>query len=122
MKKRILLVDDDQSLTNILNEELIKQHFSPTVTNNGIKALRLLKSNNYDLVLLDLLMPELGGFDVIKILRTEQKKLKIIVISNLSSDLDINKAKELGADEYLVKTEISLNDVIKAVKKHLSIK
>lgn len=88
---------------------------------NGEEAIERLHREKYDLVLVDLLLPKKSGFDVIKEIRAngQSKKSKIIVISNLGQEENVKKAMALGADDYILKTDININDLIERIVREL---
>jgi two-component system copper resistance phosphate regulon response regulator CusR len=112
--KRILIAEDEDSLAKILRNNLNKANYITHISQDGAEALAELKQNHYDLVLLDLLMPKTDGWEVLTQLKG--KGLKIIVLSNLSQDEDIKKAKELGAVDFWVKSDIPISDIVEKVK------
>ncbi len=119
-KKRVLIVEDEKPIASALNELLNNEGVKAQVASDGVQALKTLEKQSFDLILLDILMPGLGGYDVLNIIHLEHPKTKVIVISNLSREEEINRAKQLGADEYIVKSDMSLKDVVKRVKKQLN--
>lgn len=121
-KYKILLVEDDESLSNVYITRFEAEGFDIRRVGNGEDALAAAINYMPDIVLLDIMMPKVDGFDVLDILRnTEQTRdLKIIILSALSQDLDIDKATKLGADDYLVKSEVTIADVVERVKKELN--
>ena len=120
-KKKILLAEDDEFLSRALEDKLNKDGFQPVVALDGGKALDILKSEPIDLVLLDLMMPVKNGFDVLSEIKSDEKlsKIPIIVSSNLGQDSDIQKAKDLGADDFLIKVNSNLKDIMVVIEKHL---
>lgn len=119
--KKILVAEDDKFYASIYKTKLAKERFDVTVVGNGQEALEFLKEGKPDLVLLDLIMPEVDGFSVLEEVSKNDrlKGLKIIVMSNLGSDEDINKAKNLGASDYFVKSKLSIQEMIDKVKENL---
>ena len=119
--KRILLVEDDQSLASVYQDRLELEGFSVKWVENGEQALAQALEYKPDLILLDVMMPKISGFEVLDILRNtkETANIKIIMLTALSQDKNKQQAKELGADDYLVKSQVVLNDVIARVRYHL---
>lgn len=117
--KRILLVEDDDSLANVYTMRLQSEGFDIRRVDNGEDALSAALSYKPDMVLLDIMLPKVSGFDVLDILRhtPETAKLKIIVMTALSQESDKERADQLGADEYLVKSQIVIADVVDRIKK-----
>ncbi|MFH0818874.1 MAG: response regulator [Patescibacteria group bacterium] len=120
-KKRVLLVEDEGSLVNILRENLIEEGFDVLVAIQGEEALQKITDEHPDLVLLDIILPRLDGFVFLKRVKNdpELKSIPIIVLSNLGQDGDVAKGKELGASDYLVKANHPISSVIATVKKFI---
>ena len=117
-KKKILLVEDDVALSAVYKSRLEMEGFDTHAVNNGEVALSAALEFKPDLILLDAMMPKISGFDVLDILRTtpETKDSKIIIMTALSQPSDMEKGKNLGADDYLVKSQVTLTDVVEKVK------
>lgn len=120
--KVILLVEDDDNLANVYQTRLQAEGFKTTRVSNGGDALQAALQAKPDLILLDVMMPKVSGFDVLDILRNtpETAKVKIIMLTALSQDSDKERAQSLGADDYLVKSQVVIADVVDRVKAHLS--
>lgn len=119
--QRILLVEDDDALANVYTSRLLAEGFDVRRVNNGEDALATALSYKPDLVVLDVMMPKVSGFDVLDILRNtpETANLKIIMLTALSQPSDQERAKALGADDYLVKSQVVIADVIDRIRHHL---
>lgn len=115
--KTILIAEDERAISKALQLKLTKLGYEVTAVFNGKQALDMLSSMEYDLVLLDLMMPEVDGFAVLEQLQKDKKNQKVIVSSNLSQDSDFAKAKELGAIDYYVKSNTSISEVVDHVQK-----
>lgn len=120
--KRILLVEDDDSLASVYLTRLQAEGFDVRRCANGEEALATALSYKPDLVLLDVMMPKVSGFDVLDILRNtpETANLKVIMLTALSQDSDKERAQQLGADEYLVKSQVVIADVIEKIRAQLN--
>lgn len=120
-KKKILLVEDDVNLADVYKARLELEGFDVTVVNNGEDALSSTQQTKPDLVLLDAMMPKISGFDVLDILRNtpDTANVRVIMLTALSQEKDKERAESLGVDEYLVKSQVVINDVIEKVKFHL---
>lgn len=120
--KKILLVEDDDALANVYIMRLKAENFDVKRVANGEDALAAAKEHKPDLVLLDAMMPKVSGFDVLDILRNtpETANLKIIMLTALSQETDKQRAQGLGVDDYLVKSQVVISDVIDRIKYHLS--
>ena len=120
MDKRILIVDDEKPLAKALELKLTHEGIKAQAVFNGVDAIETLKSGNFDLVLLDLVMPEEDGFEVLENIQKLKLKTTVIVSSNLSQDEDIARAKELGAVDYFVKSDTTLAKVVELIKGYLT--
>jgi DNA-binding response OmpR family regulator len=121
-KKKILLVEDDQVLAEVYKDRLDLEGFDTLWVENGEKALAEALKYQPDLILLDVMMPRVSGFEVLDILRNtkETADIKIIMLTALSQDKNKQQAKDLGADDYLVKSQVVMNDVVDRIKYHLN--
>jgi two-component system phosphate regulon response regulator PhoB len=121
--KRLLLVEDDNALANVYVTRLQTEGFDVRRVANGEEALAAALSYKPDLIILDVMMPKVSGFDVLDILRNtpETANLKIVMLTALSQDSDKERAKSLGVDDYLVKSQVVIADVIDRVKHHLGV-
>lgn len=121
--KKILLVEDDDSLANVYLARLEVEGFKVQRVPNGEDALAAATEFKPDLILLDVMMPKVSGFDVLDILRNtpETANLKIVMLTALSQDNDKAKADQLGADDYLVKSQVVIADVVDRIKHHLGV-
>lgn len=122
MSKKILLVDDDIALRNILREFFEKENFVVLESGNGDEAIESVLVNKPDVVLLDVVLPRKSGFQVLEILRSreETKNLPVIMLTNLESAEDIEKSVRFGAFMYMVKSEYEMEDIVLNVKRALS--
>ena len=120
--KKILVAEDDQFLSNAYRVKLAKVGFDVRIATDGEEALKIADEFNPDLILLDLMMPRKDGFSALEDFRKiEQfKKTPIIVASNLGQQEDLDRAKSLGANDYLVKSDMSLDDLIKKINSFLT--
>lgn len=123
-KKKILLVEDDNALASVYELRLIAEGFDVRRVANGEDALAAVRDYRPDLMLLDVMMPHVSGFDVLDIVRNtpDTANLKVIMLTALSQDSDRQRAEELGVDEYLVKSQVVIAQVVDRIKFHLDIK
>jgi len=114
---KILIAEDEDALRNVLKDRFESEDWEVSTAKDGEEAIGLISKNSFDLVLLDLLMPKKDGFEVLKKVRKdpELKNLPIIVLSNLGGDEDIKKALALGANDYFVKTQHPMSEVVEKV-------
>ena len=121
-KKKILLVEDDDTLAEVYRQRLELEGFDVARSNNGEAALKDAVEYHPDLILLDVMMPNLNGFDVLDILRNtpQTRNVHIIMLTALSQPKDAERAKELGADDFLVKSQVVIGDVVARIKHQLN--
>jgi len=121
IKKKILLVEDDVALSGVYKSRLEMEGFEINAVNNGEQALSAAIEFKPDLILLDAMMPKISGFDVLDILRntSETANIRIIMLTALSQPKDKERAEALGVDDYLVKSQVVIGDVVERVKYHL---
>ena len=122
-KKKILLVEDDEMLSQVYRSRFEIEGFDVKEVYNGEDALSAAISFKPDIILLDAMMPRISGFDVLDILRNtpETANITIIMLTALSQPRDKERAESLGVDDYLVKSQVVIGDVVARVKKHLGI-
>lgn len=122
-KKKILLVEDDTALAAVYRSRLELEGFQIREVNNGEDALSAAIDFKPDLILLDAMMPKIGGFDVLDILRNtpETTNIRVIMLTALSQPKDKERAEALGVDDYLVKSQVVIGDVVERIKYHLGI-
>jgi len=119
--KLILVAEDDKFYSGIYKKKLEEEGYNIQIVGNGKEAVNLAKTKIPDLVLLDLIMPIQDGFDTLEIMRKDEKlkNVPIVILSNLGQEEDKKKTKELGANEYVVKSDLSIGDVIKLIQKYI---
>lgn len=119
--KRILFIEDESALQKTFGEILKREGYEMISALDGEIGLRLAKEKKPDLILLDLILPRVNGFEVLKEIKSDEntKQIPIIVLTNLEGAEDTDKAIELGATTYLVKANYSLEEVITKIKKTL---
>ena len=121
--KKVLIAEDEEVLLNVLKDRFEAEGWEVFVAKDGEEAVAVIKKTPLDLVLLDLLMPKKDGFEVLKEVRgnPELKNLPIVVLSNLGGDEDIKKALTLGANDYYVKTQHPMSEIVEKAKKYANI-
>lgn len=122
-KKKILLVEDDTSLSAVYRSRLELEGFEVQEVTNGEKALSTAIEFKPDLILLDAMMPKISGFDVLDIIRNtpETANIHVVMLTALSQPKDKERAEQLGVDEYMVKSQVVIGDVVDRVKHHLGV-
>jgi DNA-binding response OmpR family regulator len=120
-KRKILLVEDDETLASVYKQRLELEGFEVQHVNNGEDALDKAVKFSPELILLDVMMPKLNGFDVLDILRNTPatRNIHIIMLTALSQPKDAERARELGADDFLVKSQVVIGDVVSRIKHQL---
>ena len=120
-QKKVLIVEDDNFLRSLTAKRLEKEGYAVAVAVDGESALVTAQDAKPDLILLDLLLPGLDGFAVLGKLKAHDdlKKVPVIVFSNLGQKEDIEKAKLLGAEQFLIKANFTLDDVMDKIKAEL---
>ena len=123
VKKKILLVEDDIALATVYHSRLELEGFEVKEVNNGEDALSAAVSFRPDLILLDAMMPKISGFDVLDILRNtpDTANSRVIMLTALSQPKDKERAEALGVDDYLVKTQVVIGDVVERIRHHLGL-
>lgn len=119
---KILLAEDDKFLSTALGDKLTREGFAVIKAVNGREASAKIKNERPDLVLLDLIMPQKTGFEVLADMKLDRltKGIPVIVLSNLGQEADIKKAKDLGANDYLVKSDVEMKIVVEKIKAELA--
>lgn len=121
---KILLVEDDQSLREIYGIRLTAEGYEIVPAGDGEQALALAVKEKPDLIISDVMMPKISGFDMLDILRStpETKDIKVIMMTALSSEDQKERGEALGADRFLVKSQVGIEDVVNAVHEVLDAK
>lgn len=114
---KVLLVEDDKNLREIYGVRLLAEGYDIVSAGDGEEALAMAIKERPQLIVSDVMMPKISGFDMLDILRstTETKNIKIIIMTALSSDEQRARGESLGADKYLVKSQVGIEDVVQAV-------
>ena len=120
--KKILLAEDDKFIAKAMKGKLERSGFEVLHARDGEEALSILKDTIPDIMLLDLVMPKKGGFEVLAAINLDEKVkgLPVIILSNLGQDSDIQKGKELGAVDYMVKANFAMKEVLEKIQFHLA--
>ncbi len=118
--KKILIVEDELAMANALAIKLTKSGYEAKSVFNGQECMNELLANHYDLVLLDIMMPVMDGWQVLEEIKQKAVPVKVIITSNLSQEEDITKAKALGAVDFFIKSNESLADIVNEVGRVLA--
>ena len=121
-KIKILIIEDEEALINVLEKKLLYENYEVSVACDGEEGIKKVKAVKPDLILLDIVMPKMNGFEVLEDLKKDKNfsSIPVIVISNSGYSVDLDKALELGAVDYLIKAEFDPEEVIKKIEKVLS--
>ncbi|MDO8265297.1 MAG: response regulator [Candidatus Parcubacteria bacterium] len=121
-KKKILMIEDDIFLRKIYRDKLTKAGFEFIEATNGEEGMDKVLFIKPDLILLDLMLPKKNGFDVLFEIQGNPsvKNIPVIILSNLGQEADINKGLSMGAVAYLIKSEVSLTEVVDKVKEKIT--
>ena len=120
--KKVLIVEDDQLIFSILSRELSDAGFQVSNAFDGEQAITVTRDTRPDLVLLDILLPRKNGFEVLQTLKAdgELSKIPVVILSNLGQPEDIQKGRELGAIDYMVKVEFEPKQIVSKVRNLLT--
>jgi len=121
MAKKILIIEDEELLLNLLKKKLEELNYEVFIAKDGIMGLKAIKENELDLILLDVVMPKMGGFELLEKMGEDEtiKKIPVVIISNSGQPVEIEKAKKLGASDWLIKTELDPQEVVDKVIKQI---
>lgn len=121
MAKKILLVEDEEIMIDLLEKKLNQEGYEVSVARDGVEGLEKMKGLKPDIVLLDIVMPKKGGFEVMEDMAKEEelKDIPVIIISNSGQPVELDRAVKLGAKDWLIKTDFDPQEVIDKVKKQI---
>lgn len=122
-KIKILLAEDDKFIARAYTDGLTRSGYEVIAVTDGEEAVKKAKENNPDIILLDLIMPIKNGFEALEEIKADEKMkdVPVLILSNLGQDTDIKKGRDLGAVDYLIKSDYSMSEVIKKINKNLGI-
>lgn len=118
-KPRIFIIEDEKPIARALELKLQKEGCETKVAFDGASALDILAKEKFDLIILDLILPEVDGFEVLRTIRVKDPKTPVIIASNLSQSEDLDKAKSLGANDYFVKSNTPIAEIVKNIYRFL---
>ena len=121
MAKKILIIEDEKILRELLSAKLLREGYDVETAKDGAEGLRVTQEVRPDLVLLDIFMPKLSGFEVLEILRNDVqlRNITVIVISNSGQPSELEQAKDLGAIDVLIKTAFDPQEVIDKIARQI---
>jgi CheY-like chemotaxis protein len=120
-KPTILVAEDDSLYAKVYQNKLSKEGYDVVLAVNGKEAVQKASELKPNLILMDLIMPEMDGFTALEKIKgdPDTKGLKVLVMSNLGQDSDIKRAKDLGAEEYFIKANISIQELVEKIKTYI---
>lgn len=116
--KKLLIVEDEPLLGNLLKQRFEKENVEVTLARDGEEALNILRTTRPNLILLDIILPKISGFELLETMSADPniEKAPVIITSNLGQDSDVKRGQSLGAIEYFVKAKISIEELVEHVK------
>lgn len=120
-RKKVLLIEDDLPMVRMYTTRLEKENIEVVVAQDGQEGLQKTREWSPDLVILDLMIPKIGGMEILEQLRSQAKtkNLPVIILSNLSQEQDIQRSQQLGVKEFLVKANYTPSQVVGKIKAYL---
>jgi DNA-binding response OmpR family regulator len=114
MAKKILVIEDDKFLQKIIDAKLSKEGYDVLISIDGEEGMKSIKENRPDLILLDIILPGINGFEVLARIKSDPStsEIPVIILSNLGEKVDIDKALKMGAADYLVKAHFDPQEII----------
>jgi DNA-binding response OmpR family regulator len=123
---KILIIEDDQFLRDLLKTKLEKENFIVTTAIDGPGGMEKIVSENPEIILLDIILPGIDGFEILKRVRTNADmkiaKIPIILLSNLGQEADVEKGRALGGDDYLIKSNFTIDEIIEKIRNVLTLR
>lgn len=118
MQTKVLVIEDDQLMAGLLAEKLTKADFQVQLAVDGEAGMKALEKELPDIVLLDLILPGMSGFEILAKIKEDErtKAIPVVILSNLGSREEIKKGLELGAESYLIKANVLIDEVVKKIR------
>ena len=115
--KKILLAEDDVFMLEIMSEKLRKNGFEVNIAKDGEDCMRVLLSSRPDIVLLDILMPKIDGFEILRRMRESESlsNIPVVILSNLGQKEEIQRALNLGVKDYIIKSNFTTNEIVEKI-------
>ena len=119
---KLLIAEDDDILYKVLQEKFEDENFKVAIARDGSEVIPLAMKFKPDAIILDLLLPKMGGVEVLSYLKSDKvlEKIPVIVLSNIGEDKTIKQVLVLGAVEYLIKTQHPINEVVEKINKYIT--
>lgn len=122
MSKKILIVEDDEDFLNVLNTKFSDEGFLVVLAKDGEEGLAQVQKEKPDLIILDILMPKLGGIDLAKKIKEAGVKAPMMFLTNVKDTNSMSQAFEVAASDYIIKSDMHISDIVARVKTKLGIK
>ena len=121
MAKKILIIEDEEIILDLLKRKLSSEGYEVSLARDGDEGIKVMKEVKPDLIVLDVVMPKMGGFEVMEEMGKDPdlKKIPVIIVSNSGQPVEIDRAKELGAKDWLIKTVFDPQEVVDKVVKQI---
>ena len=121
MEKNILIIEDDEFFRELITKKLLSSGFGISQAIDGQSGIEKAKEVKPDLILLDLLLPGVDGFEVLSTLKSspDTSSIPVVILSNLDSKEDVEKGLKSGASDFLIKSQFALDEVVKKIKSYL---
>ncbi|MFW5888296.1 MAG: response regulator transcription factor [Patescibacteria group bacterium] len=118
---KILLIEDDEVLSGMYKMKMKQEGYDVVLADNGENGLEKAKTDKPDIILLDLILPQKDGYQVLEELKQskETKDIKVFILSNLGQNGEIKKGKEMGAEDYFIKADLTPGQLVEKIKKRL---
>ncbi len=119
--KKILIIEDEEIIRNLLQRKLTEEGYDVEIAEDGEIGMQKMRESKPDIILLDIIMPKMGGFEVLEEMKKDENipDIPVIVISNSGQPVEVDRAQKLGANDWLVKTEFDPQEVIDKVIKQI---
>lgn len=119
MATKVLIVEDDKFLAELISTKLDKEGFSVVAANDGETGLTKAKEDKPNIILLDIMLPGMDGFEVLENLNKEQSRIPVIILSNFGQEEKVERGLSLGAVDYLVKANFTTGEIVQKIKEVL---
>jgi DNA-binding response OmpR family regulator len=120
-KTSVLIIEDDSYISDMYRIKLESENFEVAIASDGIVGIKILKKQKSDIILLDIVMPKIDGFNVLKMIKedSELKKIPVVLLTNLSQKENVERGFKLGADGYIIKAHFTPSEVVEKIKEIL---
>lgn len=117
--KKILIIEDEKPLARALELKLMHEGFEVKILPNGEGAISLIETERFSFLICDLVMPKVDGFDILREIKEKNIKIFVIVLTNLSQTEDEKRVRELGANEFFIKSDTPLSKIVSFIKENI---